>query len=82
MRQVVAPYRAKLLRIAYCESTLRWSIVNPPYSGGLQWTSSTWREAGGRGFAAHASPLEQMFRAVRIFKKRGHWGDWPVCGLR
>jgi hypothetical protein len=81
-RTVVAPYRAKLTRVAACESGGRWHIINPPYSGGLQWVASTWAAAGGRGLAAHASPLEQMYRAVLTMRRRGGWGDWPVCGSR
>jgi hypothetical protein len=81
MRHVVAPYRAKLLRIAACESTGRWRIINAPYSGGLQFTASTWRSAGGHGLAARASRLEQMYRAVLTMRSQS-WAAWPVCGSR
>ena len=80
-RQVVAPYRAKLTRVAACESGGRWHIINPPYSGGLQFMASSWAAVGGHGLAAGASPLEQMFRAVALMRLQG-WGAWPVCGSR
>ena len=81
MRAVIAPYRAKFLRIAQCESTGRWHIVNPPYEGGLQFTASSYRAAGGHGRASRASPLTQMYVAVRLMRLQG-WGAWPICGSR
>ncbi len=61
------------------ESSLDWHIVDPPYSGGDQWTVSTWQAAGGWRFAptaAQATPAQQ----VRIFEEYepSHPGAWPV----
>jgi len=80
---VVRPYNAKLNRIAMCESGMRWHIATGNgFFGGLQFTVGTWLSAGGRGMPHWASPLEQKYRAVRVFLRRGSWADWPVCGYR
>src|SRR5262245_13753573 len=77
--QIVRPYRAKLTRMAWCESTGRWRIFNPPYSGGLQFDLQTWRSVGGQGWPHQNSRLEQMFRAVRLIHRCGYQ-PWPRCG--
>lgn len=80
---VVAPYDAKLNRIAYCESTDRWYLdTGNGFYGGLQFTLSTWWSVGGRGYPNYNSELEQKYRAVLVYKRRGSWADWPVCGYR
>jgi Transglycosylase-like domain len=81
--RIVAPHREKLERMAGCESEHRWHIATGNgFFGGLQFTLGTWREAGGRGMPHRASKLEQMYRAVVIWRKRGHsWRDWPNCGF-
>ena len=61
------------------ESSMNWHIVDPPYSGGDQWTASMWRSAGGGRFAptaAQATPKQQ----ARVFEEfePSHPGDWPV----
>jgi hypothetical protein len=79
---VVAPYRAHLERIAYCESTDRWHLdTGNGFYGGLQFTLRSWYWVGGRGWPHLASKLEQMYRAVRLMYRQG-WGAWPVCGWR
>jgi hypothetical protein len=78
---VVAPYRAKLMRMAGCESTWRWHIFNPPYSGGLQFDKRTWYSVGGRAWPHENSRLEQMYRAVLLVHRRG-FAPWPICGSR
>jgi hypothetical protein len=78
-RRVVRPYRWTLKRIAWCESTGRWHIATGNgFYGGLQFTLSSWRAVGGRGYPHYASKLEQMFRAVRLMRLQG-WGAWPNC---
>jgi transglycosylase-like protein len=79
--QVVKPYNGKLNRIAWCESRRRWHLnTGNGFFGGLQFTLGTWRSVGGRGYPHRQSRLEQKFRAVKVYKRRGSWGDWPVCG--
>lgn len=80
---VVKPYNAKLNRIARCESGMRWHVATGNgFYGGLQFTYSTWHSVGGRGYPHWYGALEQKYRAVRLYKRRGSWGDWPVCGYR
>lgn len=82
--RAVRPYNAKLERIAYCE----WGYSKPHwfgntgngFYGGLQFTLSTWRSVGGRGYPHRNSKLEQKYRAVKLIKRNGGYGDWPNCG--
>jgi hypothetical protein len=61
------------------ESSMRWHIVDPPYSGGDQWTASAWQAAGGARFApiaAGATPEQQIWVFERY--EPSHPGAWPV----
>jgi Transglycosylase-like domain len=79
----VRPYNSKLMRIASCESGLRWHIATGNgFYGGLQFTEGTWHSVGGRGLPHWWSALEQKYRAVKVYRRRGSWADWPVCGYR
>lgn len=69
----------KAMCVAEHESSLRWHIVDPPYSGGLQFSDSAWQTAGGGRFsstAAGATPGQQ----VQVFSEYepSHPGAWPV----
>ena len=80
MRRTVRPYRAKLRRMAWCESTGRWHIATGNgYYGGLQFDVQTWRSVGGTGMPHWASRLEQSYRAVLLIRRRGYQ-PWPICG--
>jgi hypothetical protein len=87
-RQTLGPaaipwVRAKLRRIAMCESHNNPRAVNPSgaYRGKYQISMRTWRAAGGHGDPAAAPSWEQDRRAGIIMR---HWGinQWPVCGYR
>ncbi len=72
--------------LAQCESSGDWSInTGNGYSGGLQFSPSTWRAFGGEGSAHNASRTEQIAVAERVLDGQG-WGAWPACsselGLR
>jgi hypothetical protein len=68
--------------IAACESGGNWGIsTGNGYSGGLQFTSSTWRANGGSGSANGASRDEQIRVAENVLHSQGI-GAWPVCGRR
>ena len=71
------------IRVARCESTLRWHLRGPgPYEGGLQFVRSTWLAFGGGRFASHAylaSPWQQMVVADTV-RVRSGLHNWPVCG--
>jgi resuscitation-promoting factor RpfE len=68
--------------IAACESGGNWGIsTGNGYSGGLQFTPSTWRANGGSGSASGASRDEQIRVAENVLHSQGI-GAWPVCGRR
>jgi resuscitation-promoting factor RpfA len=69
-------------KLAQCESTGNWSInTGNGFSGGLQFTKSTWRAFGGEGLAHHASREEQIIVAERVLAQQG-WGAWPACSRK
>jgi len=86
-----APQQAPVLTKAYsvnwdaiaaCESGGNWGIsTGNGYSGGLQFTPSTWRANGGSGSASVASREEQIRVAENVLRSQGI-GAWPVCGRR
>ena len=68
--------------IAQCESGGNWGInTGNGFSGGLQFTASTWRANGGSGSAQGASREEQIRVAENVLHSQGI-GAWPVCGRR
>ena len=68
--------------VAKCESGGNWGIsTGNGFSGGLQFTSSTWRANGGKGSASSASKSEQKRVAKNVLKTQGP-GAWPVCGAK
>ncbi|WP_158882043.1 transglycosylase family protein [Amycolatopsis anabasis] len=68
--------------IAQCESGGNWSTnTGNGYSGGLQFSPSTWKAYGGQGSAHNASRDEQIRVAERVKAGQGI-GAWPVCGKK
>ncbi|MGZ4517062.1 MAG: transglycosylase family protein [Mycobacteriaceae bacterium] len=66
--------------VAQCESGGNWAInTGNGFSGGLQFTPSTWSAYGGTGSAQSASKSEQISVAERVLAGQGK-GAWPVCG--
>jgi LysM repeat protein len=69
-------------RIAQCESGNNWSTnTGNGYSGGLQFSPSTWQANGGTGSAHQASREEQIRVAERVLASQGI-GAWGTCGRR
>lgn len=69
-------------RLAQCESGGNWSInTGNGYSGGLQFSQSSWRGVGGSGLASQASKAEQIARAEALKARQG-WGAWPACSAK
>ncbi len=69
-------------RLAQCESGGNWSInTGNGFYGGLQFTQSSWRGAGGSGSPQHASRSEQIRVAQRLQQMQG-WGAWPTCSRK
>ncbi|MFJ8014559.1 transglycosylase family protein [Streptomyces sp. NPDC096339] len=69
--------------VAQCESTGNWSInTGNGYYGGLQFSSSTWAEFGGRQYAPQAdqaTKAQQIAVAEKVLAVQGP-GAWPSCG--
>ncbi|MFC5995891.1 transglycosylase family protein [Pseudonocardia hispaniensis] len=69
-------------RLAQCESSGNWAInTGNGFSGGLQFTPSTWRAFGGTGLAHNASREQQIAVAERVLAVQG-WGAWPACSSK
>ncbi|WP_186760374.1 transglycosylase family protein [Arthrobacter alpinus] len=68
--------------LAQCESGGNWAInTGNGYSGGLQFSASTWAAFGGTGSAASASREQQIAVAEKIQAGQG-WGAWPSCAAQ
>ncbi|HEX3816402.1 MAG TPA: transglycosylase family protein [Mycobacteriales bacterium] len=71
--------------VAQCESTGNWSInTGNGFSGGLQFTQSTWAAYGGTAYAPQAyqaSREQQIAVAQRVLAGQGP-GAWPVCSIK
>lgn len=66
--------------IAQCESSGNWAAnTGNGFSGGLQFTQSTWSAYGGSGSPANADRAEQIRVAENVLQAQGI-GAWPVCG--
>lgn len=78
----VRAYSVNWDAIAQCESGGNWSInTGNGFSGGLQFTPSTWHANGGSGSPQNASREEQIRVAENVLHSQGI-GAWPVCGRR
>jgi nucleoid-associated protein YgaU len=68
--------------LAQCESGGNWATnTGNGYSGGLQFTDSTWAAHGGTGSAAAASREQQIAVAEQVRASQG-WGAWPACAAQ
>lgn len=68
--------------LAQCESGGDWSInTGNGFSGGLQFTPSTWHAYGGGEYAADASQAtrEQQIAVAQKVQAGQGWGAWPAC---
>ncbi len=65
--------------LAQCESGGNWSInTGNGYTGGLQFSPTTWAANGGTGNAADATREQQIAVAENVLASQG-WGAWPAC---
>lgn len=68
--------------LAQCESGGNWGTnTGNGFSGGLQFTPSTWAAFGGTGSAQGASKAEQIRVAENVLQGQG-WGAWPACSAK
>lgn len=72
-------------RVAACESGGNWSIATGNgFYGGLQFTPSSWRAAGGTRYASmphRATKAQQIAAAQNLLRQQGP-GAWPVCSKK
>ncbi|MFC4460176.1 transglycosylase family protein [Pseudonocardia nematodicida] len=69
-------------QLAQCEASGNWAAnTGNGFSGGLQFTPSTWQAFGGSGQAHHASKAEQIRVAENVLAGQG-WGAWPSCSSK
>lgn len=65
--------------LAQCESGGNWSTnTGNGYTGGLQFSPTTWAANGGTGNAADATREQQIAVAENVVASQG-WGAWPAC---
>lgn len=68
--------------VAQCESGGNWSTsTGNGYSGGLQFSPSTWKAYGGSGSPQNASRSEQIQVAEKVKSGQG-MSAWPNCGKK
>lgn len=68
--------------LAQCESGGDWGInTGNGFSGGLQFTPSTWAGFGGTGAPQDATREQQIAVAERVLAGQG-WGAWPACSAK
>lgn len=68
--------------LAQCESGGNWATnTGNGYTGGLQFSPTTWAAYGGTGSAADASREQQIAVAEQVQAAQG-WGAWPSCAAQ
>lgn len=68
--------------LAQCESGGNWAInTGNGFSGGLQFTPSTWAAFGGTGAPENAAREQQIAVAENVQAGQG-WGAWPSCAAQ
>lgn len=74
------PSAAQWSQLRHCESSGTYSInTGNGYYGAYQFNLTTWRSVGGSGRPDQASPAEQDFRALYLYRMRG-WQPWTCAG--
>lgn len=72
-------------RLRMCESSNSYTIdTGNDHYGAYQFDLPTWRSVGGTGYPNQASPAEQDYRALILYRMRG-WQPWQcatILGLR
>lgn len=67
------------LQLRICESSNRYDVdTGNGYYGAYQFSLSTWASVGGTGKPSDASPAEQDYRALMLYRKRG-WQPWTCA---
>ncbi|KAA9166354.1 transglycosylase [Amycolatopsis acidicola] len=75
------PTASTWLKLRTCESSNRYGInTGNGYYGAYQFDLPTWRSVGGTGRPDQASPAEQDYRALYLYRMRG-WQPWECAGM-
>ncbi|MDQ0381718.1 transglycosylase family protein [Amycolatopsis thermophila] len=75
------PSAATWLKLRMCESSNRYSVnTGTGYYGAYQFDLPTWRSVGGQGHPDLATPAEQDYRALYLYRMRG-WQPWECAGM-
>ena len=76
------PSPADWARLRGCESGGNYGAVSGSghYFGAYQFDVGTWRSVGGTGQPNQASPQEQDYRALYLYRMRG-WQPWTCAGM-
>ncbi|WP_214406034.1 transglycosylase family protein [Pseudonocardia lacus] len=65
-----------------CESSGRYDVVaTHGHYGAYQFDIPTWKSVGGTGLPSDASPAEQDYRALYLYRMRG-WQPWECARMR
>ena len=68
-------------QLRMCESTNRYDInTGTGYYGAYQFDQATWNSVDGTGRPDQATPAEQDYRALILYRNRG-WSPWVCAGL-
>ncbi|WP_116050469.1 transglycosylase family protein [Amycolatopsis palatopharyngis] len=68
-------------KLRMCESSERYHVnTGSGYYGAYQFDLPTWRSVGGQGRPDTASPGEQDYRALYLYRMRG-WQPWECAGM-
>lgn len=66
-------------RLRMCEASGSYTVVaTHGHYGAYQFDLSTWRSVGGTGYPHQASPAEQDYRALYLYRMRG-WQPWTCA---
>ena len=75
------PSAGSWARLRMCESSGNYAVVaSHGHYGAYQFDLATWRSVGGAGYPHRASPREQDYRALYLYRMRG-WQPW-TCARR
>jgi hypothetical protein len=71
------PAHGDWAKLRHCESGGRYDAKGR-HHGAYQFTMDTWRSVGGKGSPHQATPDEQDYRALYLYRMRG-WQPWTCA---
>ena len=75
------PSSGSWAKLRMCEASGRYNTnTGNGYFGAYQFNLDTWRSVGGQGRPDQASPREQDYRALYLYRMRG-WQPWQCAGM-